>query len=48
MSRGLLADKNDLIGKLQEVNYSRLNSYLEPYFDSAKCKYKGGTDFKDV
>ncbi|MDR1196624.1 MAG: Abi family protein [Endomicrobium sp.] len=48
ISRGLIADKSDLINKLKEVNYSRLSSYLDPYFDLSTCKYKTGTDFKFV
>ncbi|MCL2335119.1 MAG: Abi family protein, partial [Endomicrobia bacterium] len=46
ISRGLIADKSDLVCKLKEVNYSRLSSYLEPYFDLTTCKYRDGTNFK--
>ena len=48
ISRGLIADKADLICKLREVNYSRLSSYLDPYFDLTACKFKEGTDFETV
>jgi abortive infection bacteriophage resistance protein len=48
ISRGLIADKSDLICKLKEVNYSRLSTYLAPYFDFTVCKYKAGTNFETV
>ena len=48
ISRGLIADKSDLMCKLKEVNYSRLSAYLDPYFDLATCKYRAGTDFETV
>jgi abortive infection bacteriophage resistance protein len=48
ISRGLIADKLDLICKLKEVNYSRLSAYLDPYFDLTACKYQVGTNFETV
>ncbi len=37
LSRGLIADKNELIHRLQSVNYYRLSAYLYPYRTPDDC-----------
>jgi abortive infection bacteriophage resistance protein len=34
LSRGLIADKNELINRLENVNYYRLSAYLYPFRNS--------------
>jgi abortive infection bacteriophage resistance protein len=42
LSRGLLADRDELIGRLKVVNYYRLTGYLYPY-RQADGRYQPGT-----
>lgn len=47
LSRGLQADRNELIAKLNHVNYYRLSGYLYP-FRNADDTFKPGTTFESV
>lgn len=48
LSRGLIADKPDLIAKLKSVNYYRLSGYLYPFKQQNSENYKDGTDFTEI
>lgn len=48
ISRGLIADRNTIIGVLQNVNYYRLSGYLYPYRILPGDNYKEGTTFEQV
>jgi len=47
MNRGLVADKNELIHRLQSVNYYRLSAYLYPYRNHDDT-YKAGTSLEKI
>jgi len=48
LSRGLIADRTDLISKLKSVNYYRLSGYLYPFKQPNSENYKDGTKFTEV
>jgi abortive infection bacteriophage resistance protein len=47
ISRGLVADQDQLVDKLRAVNYYRLSGYLYPYLNPNGI-FKEGTTLKDV
>jgi abortive infection bacteriophage resistance protein len=47
LSRGLIAQKDDLISKLKAVSYNRLSGYLFP-FRNPDDSFQQGTSFKKV
>jgi len=48
LGRGLIADRHDLISKLETVNYFRLTGYLHPYKKPDNEEYQVGTTFETV
>ena len=47
LSRGLIADKNDLIKKLKAVSYYRLSGYWHP-FRNPNDTFKPGTTLEEI
>lgn len=48
ISRGLIANKNDLVAKLHSVNYYRLTGYLYPFREGGTDKFIAGTKFEKI
>jgi len=48
LSRGLIADRQNLISKLHAVNYYRLTGYLYPYKKPDCEEYQAGTTFETI
>lgn len=48
ISRGLIADKNDLITKLSSVSYFRLSGYFYHFQNKATEVFFPNTEFKTI
>jgi abortive infection bacteriophage resistance protein len=46
LSRGLVADREELLQRLIAVNYYRLSGYLYPFRESGSDQYREGTTLK--
>lgn len=48
LSRGLVADRDQLIRRLTVTSYFRLTGYLHPFREPGSDRYRSGTSFDDV
>ncbi|MFA6653796.1 MAG: Abi family protein [Candidatus Delongbacteria bacterium] len=48
LSRGLIAEKPELVKKLNSVNYYRLSGYFFPFQDKSTDKFYNGTEFSKI
>lgn len=48
LSRGLIADKNNLVKKLNSVNYYRLSGYFFPFQDKTTDRFYENTNFSKI
>ncbi|MGF1451685.1 MAG: Abi family protein [Opitutales bacterium] len=48
LARGLIANRDELIGRLRYVNYYRLSGYLHPFRINGSDHYRAGTSLAMV